>query len=101
MFPVTAAAGALSLLTSLLQSSVGNVGSPSGSNPLSALGQSFTGGDADGDGDQSASPSSATGAGASTPSFDPGMLAALLSLQGQQANTSANGSTDLSCKATR
>lgn len=96
MLPITAAAGALSLLTSFLQSSTANVGSSSASNPLSGLGQTLT--DADGDGDQSTPPVSATGAGASTPSFDPGMLAALLSLQGQQANTGASGSSGLFSK---
>jgi hypothetical protein len=96
MLPLTAAAGALSLLTSLLQSSTAKVGSSSSSsNPQSALSQTFVGGDTDGDADQSPSPISATGAGASPPSFDPGMLAALLSLQGQQANGGASGSSGL------
>jgi hypothetical protein len=91
MFPVTAAAGALSYLTSFLQSSTANIGSASGSDPLLALGQSLTGSDADGDGDQSTAASTAAGSGASGPAFDAGMLAALLSMQVQQAGSGASG----------
>jgi len=96
MFPITAAAGALSCLTSFLQSSTANIGASSASDPLSALTQSVTGGDADGDGDQSGAPPAA-GTGASGPAFDPGVLAALVALQSQQAGagTGATGPSGL------
>lgn len=94
MFPITAAAGALSYLTSFLQSSTANVGSASSSDPLLALGQTLSGTSGD-SGDPLTSPLSSSGLSASIPSFDPGMLAALVSLQGQQANTGANGSSGL------
>jgi hypothetical protein len=94
MFPITAAAGALSYLTSFLQSSTANVGSASSSDPLLALGQTPSGNSDDG-GDPLTSPLSSSGLSAPTPSFDPGMLAALVSLQGQQANAGQNGSSGL------
>ena len=94
MFPITAAAGALSYLTSLLQSSTANVGSASSSDPLLALGQTLSGNSRDG-GDPLTSPLSSSGLSASIPSFDPGMLAALVSLQGQQANAGPSGSSGL------
>jgi hypothetical protein len=94
MFPITAAAGALSYLTSFLQSSTANVGSTSSSDPLLALGQTLGGNSGDG-GDPLTSPLSSSGLSASIPSFDPGMLAALVSLQGQQANAGPNGSSGL------
>jgi len=94
MFPITAAAGALSYLTSFLQSSTANVGSASSSDPLLALGQTLSGNSGDG-GDPLTSPLSSSGLSASIPSFDPGMLAALVSLQGQQANAGPSGSSGL------
>lgn len=94
MFPITAAAGALSYLTSFLQSSTANVGSASSSDPLLTLGQTLSGNSSDG-GDPLTSPLSSSGLSASTPTFDPGMLAALVSLQGQQANAGPNGSSGL------
>jgi EF-hand domain pair len=82
----------LSCLTSFLQSSTANIGASSASDPLSALTQSVTGGDADGDGDQSAASPAAGGSGASSPAFNPCMLAALLAIQSQQqAGVSAGG----------
>ena len=94
MFPTTAAAGALSYLASFLQSSTANIGASSGSDPLSALTQSATGGDADGDGDQSGTSPDA-GKGPSGPVFDPGMLAALVAMQSQQAGAGGSGPSGL------
>jgi hypothetical protein len=92
MFSLTAAAGALSYLTSFLQSSTANIGASSSSDPLSGLSQALTGGDVDGDGDQSAAASTAAGSGPSSPAFNPGMLATLLAIQSQQqAGASAGG----------
>lgn len=87
MFPITAGLGALSYLTSLLQSSTTATGSAQSSDPLSQLSQAL---DSDGDGDQSPTAASSVGSGGTTPPFDPGMLAGLLSLQVQGSN-SANG----------
>jgi EF-hand domain pair len=99
MFPLIAAGGALSYLTALLQSSTANTSGASGSDPLSALNQAFTGGDADGDGDQSTASAQQTGAGSPPPPFDPGMLAALISLQSQSgANSSGQGPSGLFAK---
>jgi EF-hand domain pair len=97
MFPLIAAGGALSYLTALLQSSTANTGGASGSDPLSALTQAFTGGGADGNGDQSAASTQQTGS--PPPPFDPGMLAALISLQSQSgANASGQGPAGLFAK---
>lgn len=84
MFPITAGLGALSYLTSLLQSSSAAAGSSQGSDPLSQLTQPL-----DSDGDQSQPAAASLGSGGSVPPFDSGTLSNLLSAQGQ--NGSANG----------
>jgi hypothetical protein len=87
MFPLAAGLGALSYLTSLLQSSTAASGSSASSDPLSQLTQGL---DSDGDGDQSQTTSASVGSGGTKPPFDPGMLANLISLQGQPSS-STNG----------
>lgn len=87
MFPITSGLGALSYLTSLLQSSTATTGSSQSGSPLGQLGQLF--GDADGDQKQG---TSTVGTGGSPPPFNPGMLASLISLQGQNGDgTQAQG----------
>jgi hypothetical protein len=81
MFPITAGLGALSYLTSLLQSSTASIGSSQSSDPLSQLTQALA--DSDGDGDQSQTAAASVGSGGTTPPFDPGTLASLISAQGQ------------------
>jgi hypothetical protein len=78
--PIGAAMGALSCVTSLLESAASSIGKAAGSNPLSSLDQALTGGDAAGSQSQS---QTTTGAGAGAPPFDSGMLATLIALQGQ------------------
>src|SRR6185312_3271060 len=96
MLPLTAAAGALSYLTSFLQSSTASNGASStSSDPLLSLEQTLTAG---ADGDQSTT-SAATSSGTSSPSFDPGMLAALLAMQSQADGAAGGtGSSDLLSK---
>ena len=95
MFPITAGLGALSYLTSLLQSSTASTGSSQSGNPLGVLGQAF----GDGDGDKQQSTLSSVGTGGSTPPFNPGMLASLISLQGQQSgSTQGQGPSGLFAK---
>jgi hypothetical protein len=86
MLPLTAAAGALSYLTSFLQSSTASNGASStSSDPLLSLEQTLTAGAG---GDQSTTSPAAGGSGASSPALDPGMLAALLAMQSQQTDGS-------------
>ncbi len=86
MFPLAAGLGALSYLTSLLQSSTAATGSSASSDPLSQLTQAL----GDGGADQAQTAAASLGSGGSTPPFDPGMLANLISVQGQ-ASGGANG----------
>jgi hypothetical protein len=87
MFPITAGLGALSYLTSLLQSSTAATSSSQSGDPLSQLTQGL---DSDGDGDQSPTAAASVGSGGTTQPFDPGTLASLISAQGQ-ASGSSNG----------
>jgi EF-hand domain pair len=89
MFPLTAGLGALSYLTSLLQSSTANVSPSQNNNPLSLLGHAF--------GTDSQTQTASVGTGGTLPPFDPGMLASLISLQGQQSN-GTNGASGLFAK---
>jgi len=86
MFPISAGLGALSYLTSLLQSSTA-ASSSSSSDLLSQLTQGL---DSDGDSDQSQAAS--TGSTGTTSPFDFSTLASLLSLQGQPSD-GTNSST--------
>jgi hypothetical protein len=85
MFPITAGLGALSYLTSLLQSSTSK-----GSTPSDALTQLTDTLDAN----QSQSTSNSVGSGGTTPPYDAGTLAGLLSLQ-QQSSSGASGHSGL------
>ena len=76
MFPITAGLGALSYLTSLLQSSASH-GSTS-NNALTQLANTL-------DGNQSPTTSNPPASSGTQPAFDSGMLASLLSLQSQQS----------------
>jgi hypothetical protein len=85
MFPITAGLGALSYLTSLLQSSTAATSSSQSGDPLSQLTQGL---DSDGDGDQSPTAAASVGSGGTTQPFAAGTLAGLLSLQVQGSNSS-------------
>jgi EF-hand domain pair len=78
MFSLIGAAGALSYLTSLLQSSTSGKATSAGSNPLSALEQSLTGESGTG-----VQPQAVTGSGTGASPLSSGTLAALIALQGQ------------------
>lgn len=83
MFPIAAGLGALSLLNSLLQSTTAGTGTSQSGNPQSVSGQGF----GDGDGDQSNGAPAWVGSGSAPPPFNSGMLAGLISLQGQQSGS--------------
>jgi hypothetical protein len=78
---VGAASSALSYLQSLLAQGTAGTGSTANADPLSSLLGGLSG--AESDGDTPNSPAGSTGSAAPTPSFDPGTMAALISLQGQ------------------
>jgi hypothetical protein len=86
MFPLIAGMGALSCLSSLLQSGAADVKAASSGGALSALDQMFTGPTQD----AGQSQPGASGGG-TTSVFDSGTLNALLSLQGQQSAGDASG----------
>jgi hypothetical protein len=77
---VGAASGVLSSLQSLLAHGTAGTGSTANADPLSSLLGSLSGAGSDGD---TKPPAASTGNAAPKPSFDPGTMAALLSLQGQ------------------
>lgn len=77
---VGAASGVLSSLQSLLTHGTAGTGSTANADPLSSLLGGLSGAGSDGD---TKTPAGSKAKAASTPSFDPGTMAALLSLQGQ------------------
>jgi hypothetical protein len=79
--PVGLALGALSTVSSLVESAASSLAKSGGNNPLSALAQAFTG-------EQPAATASATPAAAK---FDSGTLATLISLQGQGGTAKSGG----------
>ena len=81
------ASSALSYLQSLLAQGTSGAGGTT-ADPLSTLL-----GDVSGSNDTSSGQDSASGTGPSTPTFDPGMMAALISLQGQGADGSQGPSS--------
>ncbi len=101
MFPLIGlAGGALSLLSSLLQSSAASNSSTSSkatastaNNPLTALEQSLT--DAGGSGSQA---QNAAGGGVGAPPLSSGTLAALIALQGQGGTDASSGASGLFAK---
>lgn len=84
---IGAASSALSYLQSLLAQGTSGAGGTTAS-PLSTLL-----GDVSGSNDTSSGQGGATGTGPSTPTFDPGMMAALISLQGQGTDGSQGPSS--------
>lgn len=77
---VGTASNALSYLQSLLAQGTAGTGSTANADPLSSLLGNLSGAGSDGD---TKTPAGSTGSAAPAPSFDPGTMAALLSLQGQ------------------
>ncbi len=84
LFAIGPALGALSTVSSLLESAASNVGQAAG-NELSSLSQYFTS-----NGTNGQPQSQPAGSGSSTP-FDSSTLAALISLQGQNATGTSGG----------
>ena len=77
MFPlIGAAGGALSILSSLLQSSSAGNAKSAGSNPLSALGQALGG-------NSGTQPQAVTGSGQGAAPLSSGTLGTLIALKGQ------------------
>ncbi len=83
MFPlIGAAGGALSILSSLLQSSSAGNTKSAGSNPLSSLGQALSG-------NSGTQPQAVAGSGQGAASLSSGTLATLIALQGQDGANAA------------
>ena len=88
LIPIGAASSALSYLQSLLAMGSSGAGGTSGANPISSLLDGQSGTDPATDASLAAAASTGSTAGANQPTFDAGMMAALISLQSQQSQSS-------------
>ncbi len=88
--PIGAASNALSYLQSLLAMGTSGAGDANGANPISSLLDGQSGSDPTTGAPPPAAASTGSTAGANQPTFDAGMMAALISLQSQQSQ-STNG----------
>lgn len=88
---VGAASNALSYLQSLLAMGTSGAGNANGADPISSLLDGQSGSDPTTDASPPAAASAGSTAGANQPTFDSGMMAALISLQSQLQNQSTNG----------
>ena len=89
--PIGAASNALSYLQSLLAMGTSGAGDANGANPISSLLDGQSGSDPTTGASPPAAASTGSTAGSNQPTFDAGMMAALISLQSQLQNQSASG----------
>src|SRR5512146_2564983 len=89
--PIGAASSALSYLQSLLAMGISGAGDAKGANSISSLLDGQSGSDPTTGAPPPAAASTGSTSGSSQPTFDAGMMAALISLQSQLQSQSASG----------